>query len=744
MTTPTYTKMETWPGDHIVRFYDKEDSLYSSVTPFLRDGLDRGEGVVIIATEDHRHGFEQALASENYDVRALKERGQLLLVDAQETLAKLMSVSGLPDPELFRRVVGRLFEDASARCGGARVRAYGEMVDLLLQQGYESATFRLEELWNVLAEYHAFHLCCAYRLGNFHHARHSEPFQAICDLHSRVFPADSFEELKSPDEQHRLIADLQRRSRALEAEIAEGKEIERALRQREGELNDFLETAAEGLHWVGSDGTILWANQAGLDMLGFLREEYVGHHISEFHADHEVIDDILARLGRNERLRDCEARMRAKDGSIRHVLINSSVHWEGGRFAHSRCFTRDITQQKNLELALRAEQEHLLEANRRKDEFLAMLSHELRNPLTPILNALEIMDLRDEDESRKERDVIRRQAKHLAGLVDDLLDLSRVAGGKITLRREPMELGFVVANAIEMASPLLEDRAHTLRVSVPAKGLPLQADPIRLPQVFANLLVNAAKYTEPGGRLSITAYREDGEIITEIRDNGVGIAPDALATIFEPFVQGDRSLDRSQGGLGLGLALVRRFTELHEGSVSAHSEGKGKGSRFVVRLPALKGCEIEGTGKRAKASGAPASAARPARSERVLVVDDNADSALTFAEVIRRLGHEAEVAYEGPQAIAAARAFQPTLALVDIGLPEMDGYELARKLREVANRHPLRLVAVTGYGEEADRVKSREAGFDAHAVKPVDLKTLRDLLDGAGAPAPLWAPDRCS
>jgi len=377
------------------------------------------------------------------------------------------------------------------------------------------------------------------------------------------------------------------------------------------------------------------------------------------------------------------------------------------------------------------------EVNRRKDEFLAMLGHELRNPLNPILTALDLMDMRGDRNSRREREIIRRQAMYLAGLVEDLLDISRVTGGKIALRKEPMEAAAVVARAIEIASPLLEQRAHLLQIAVPQRGLLVYADPIRLPQVFANLLMNAAKYTERGGRIVLSARRDGEEVLLECKDNGIGIAPELLATMFEPFVQGTRSLDRAEGGMGLGLALAKSLTQLHGGVVSARSAGLGLGSSFTVRLPRLvEAPRTQRTPRPALSAESKSRAGAAGDVERVLIVDDNADCALGFAEVIRLLGHEVEVALDGPRALQRASTFRPTVALVDIGLPVMDGYEVARRLRKAAGTTPLKLVAVTGYGEEASREMSLKAGFDLHTVKPVQLDRLRSLLGSGHASVP--------
>jgi signal transduction histidine kinase len=371
--------------------------------------------------------------------------------------------------------------------------------------------------------------------------------------------------------------------------------------------------------------------------------------------------------------------------------------------------------------------------SRAKDEFLAMLGHELRNPLSPILTALHLMRMRAGDASGasgasgafgKERTIIERQVQHLVRLVDDLLDVSRITRGKVELARRPVEIGAVVVKAIEMASPLLEARKHRLGVEVAAEGLLVDGDEHRLAQVVGNLLTNAAKYTDPGGDIRISAALSDGEVVLCVKDTGMGIGADLLPKVFDSFVQGKRALDRSEGGLGLGLAIVRSIVEMHGGRVSASSEGHGKGSEMVVRLPAIL---------RAFAAPEPGSAPMAeghakARSRRVLVVDDNRDAAETLAEMLRTFGHAVHVALDGPSALAIAATFDPEVAVLDIGLPVMDGYELAGRIAREGAPRPY-LVALTGYGQESDRLRARQAGFDEHFVKPVELTRVVDLID---------------
>jgi signal transduction histidine kinase/CheY-like chemotaxis protein len=384
-----------------------------------------------------------------------------------------------------------------------------------------------------------------------------------------------------------------------------------------------------------------------------------------------------------------------------------------------------LRQGHAIEQSLQEVNGRLGEANHRKDQFLAMLAHELRNPLAPLWNALHVIWLASDRGPAVEqaRAVAERQVQHMARLVDDLLDVSRIAHGKIELRKEQIELTPVVASAVEAARPLVEARRHDLSVSLPTKPVRLEADPTRLGQILVNLLANAAKYTEPGGRIGLTAERDGDELVVRVRDNGVGIAPDMLAHVFEPFVQLERSQGRSQGGLGIGLALVRSLVELHGGSIIAASVGPGQGSEFTLRLPALPEARAERAAVVFRA-GEPSEG----RALRVLVVDDNVDAAQSLAVLLNLWGHEVCTAHDGTVALEAAQAWRPEVVLLDIGLPGMDGYEVARRLRALqCPARPL-LIALTGHAREEDRRRSQDAGFDRHLVKPVDPEILEVLL----------------
>jgi signal transduction histidine kinase len=371
---------------------------------------------------------------------------------------------------------------------------------------------------------------------------------------------------------------------------------------------------------------------------------------------------------------------------------------------------------------------HLLaleEGDRRKDEFLATLAHELRNPLAPILNSVEILRLSPGSDPvvRPLADMMRRQVSHMVRLVDDLLEISRITRGKIELRKARVELSAVLDAALETSRPAIEAAGLALQVALPASPLPIDADPTRMAQVFANLLNNAAKYTDRGGRIDVRAAREGAEVVVRVADTGIGMAPDMVGRIFDMFVQADAKGARAQGGLGIGLTLARSVVEMHGGSIAAHSAGPGRGSEFVVRVPAA------GADARTAARAERAPAAGPVDAPpRVLVVDDNHDAAESLAILLKVMGAQVEVVHDGPAAIAAVAVQRPAIVFLDIGMPQMSGYDVAREIRRGQGARAPVLVALTGWGQQKDREHSRAAGFDHHLVKPAEKEALRRLL----------------
>lgn len=883
-----------------------------------------------------------------------------------------------------------------------------------------------------------------------------------CEGDCGVLVAGS-ENLDFPSQTDRLFLSVAANQAAI---VLQQKRSEEQVRRNEQELADFFENGSVGLHWVGPDGIIMRANRAELDLLGYSPDEYIGHHIAEFHADQDVIADILQRLQAGEILHGYEARMRCKDGSIRNVLIDSSVLWDRDRFIHTRCFTHDVTDRKRAEAELRereswlagqsealeaalngapletslsillrtatgllgqdvrgafylanpegtalhhvvgmhpgyaeaidgfpigpeslscglavhtgeailtsdvmqeplwaewrwlaekfdfrgcwsipihtsakkftgtlaiywrqpreattrdvefatqvsraaaiiisrhkevedrgraqaaerkqAERLRLLwesaavlltadnpdtmlhgllskigshlgvdtyfnflvteggdalrlasyegipketartiaqldfgqavcgtvaqhrqpivathiqesadpkvqliksfgircyacnpllagdrlfgtlsfasrvrdefdpdevnfietichyatmayerlrllnelrEADQRKDEFLATLAHELRNPLAPVHNAVQVLRLKgaDQPELRWSRDVIERQVDHLTRLIDDLLDISRITRNKLELRKQRVELAEVINGAVEASRPLIEEHGHELTVDLPAAPVYLSGDVVRLAQVFLNLLNNAAKYTDRGGHIRLSAHCSGGEVIVSVKDTGVGIRSESLPRVFQMFYQVDHSLEKAGGGLGIGLSLVRRLVELHGGKVDARSEGAGKGSEFIVRLPVLD--EQQARGRSAEKNGNGISTEAPGR--RILVVDDNQDSADSLTLFLRLAGNEVDTAYDGEEAVEAAERLRPDVVLLDIGMPRLNGYDACRRIRSETWGRDMTLIALTGWGQEEDRRRTLESGFDAHLVKPVDTARLMTLL----------------
>jgi PAS domain S-box-containing protein len=481
------------------------------------------------------------------------------------------------------------------------------------------------------------------------------------------------------------------------------------------------------------DGRVASWNAGAEAIKGYRAEEILGRHFSVFYPREAVESgwpEIELATARAERRFEDEGWRVRKDGSRfwANVVI-TALHDDGGGLLGFAKITRDMTERRRVE--------SLEESGRRVSEFLAVLAHELRNPLAPIRNAVAVLRASGGDARGTEwaRDVIDRQVNYLTRLVDDLLDVSRITRGKITLRPETVPVGEIASAAVEAVRPLVEERKQELRVSVPDETVRVRGDRIRLVQILVNLLHNAAKYTPERGWIRLALERRGEEAVFTVRDSGIGMTPELLASAFEMFTQGRQSLDRSPGGLGVGLTLVHRLVELHGGSVQAASEGPGRGSEFVVRLPLAPESE-DAPAEAADRAGVPP---RPAV-RRVLVVDDSRDSADSLAALVGLWGHEARVAYSGPAALDVAAEFRPEIVLLDVGLPELSGLEVARRLRAGADLRPLTLIAITGYGRAEDRRLSTAAGFDHHLVKPVDPAVLRGLLAGHGLPAGVAGP----
>jgi two-component system CheB/CheR fusion protein len=518
----------------------------------------------------------------------------------------------------------------------------------------------------------------------------------------------------------------------LAAVVAENKQAMLELRRGEMQYRTVVEDQTELICRFLSDGTYTFVNGAYCRYFGRSQEELLGRTFWMFipEDDRAAPRRALDSITRERPIATVEHRVVERGGSVRwQQWTNRGLFDREGRLVEYQSVGRDVTDRK------RAEEEHqqlesqrrveevLRETDRRKDEFLAMLAHELRNPLAPLSFALEIIRSQEPADRRMARaqGAMSRQVRHLARLVDDLTDISRITQGKITLKQEPLDLARVTADAVDNCRTVIDEHGHELTISLPHAPVAIRGDSVRLIQIITNLLNNAAKYTRPGGRIELTLTREGSQAVLSVRDNGVGIEPEMLPQIFDLFTQGRHGSDATHGGLGIGLTLVRRLVALHEGQVEARSLGAERGSEFIVRLPAIEQVAVDGdiASPHATIDGPPL---------RVLVVDDNVDAAECLAELLATWGHTVHMAHDGPSALTAEAVFAPHAALLDLGLPQLDGLEVARRLREKRPPPSLLLVAITGLGQKDDLRRSAAAGFDHHCVKPVDGDELRSIL----------------
>ncbi len=488
------------------------------------------------------------------------------------------------------------------------------------------------------------------------------------------------------------------------------------LRGADAPYRALVEQMHEGAVTLTTQGDIIYANRAFARLVDVPLEQVIGSSIDRFvqSADQPTLATLVQAGAGTLRtgLRTSGPALLDVHVSVSHVTVDDVEHR-----------TLIVTDMSTIAKVQRESQS--------KDEFLAMLAHELRNPLAPIRTGLQVLRLLPgEEAAERTREMMDRQISHMVRLIDDLLDVSRVSRGKIELKKELIELKAVIGLAVETSLPLIEAGRHELAVHIPSEPLTVEADPTRLGQVFSNLLNNAAKYTPDGGRLEVIARRENDEVLVSVTDNGVGIPAEMLPKVFEMFSQVGRNLDRSQGGLGIGLTLVRRLTEMHGGSVSAESHGIGTGSTFSVRIPLASSQRVSAQTE----SSSEADPGGPAPDRlRVLVVDDNVDGAHMLSLLVGMHHHETAFAHNGRDALKAVAEFRPQLAFVDIGLPGLNGYEVARRVRarEKGRDGPhVILVALTGWGSDEDKARSREAGFDLHLTKPVDTHEVEALLSG--------------
>ncbi len=544
---------------------------------------------------------------------------------------------------------------------------------------------------------------------------------------------------------------------------------EESLRRSREYFNGIVEGVRDyAIFMLDPAGVVVSWNEGAKRIKGYEREEIIGKHFSKFYLDEAVRagwpQTELENASKSGRFEDEGWRVR-RDGSRfwANVVITTLYHPDGSlrgflkitrdltermrseeglRYARAelemrvnertaelgeanRALKAEIAERHQLETELRKRVAVMAEDDRRKNEFLATLAHELRNPLAPIQYAYELMNLAGSNETLRSeaQSILQRQVQHMVRLIDDLLDLSRITRNKLELRRERVELTAVIEDAVETIRPIMEARGHDLRVRLAPGPILVHADRTRLAQVFSNLLSNAAKFTERGGRIRLTSEREGDKIVVRVQDNGIGIAPAMLPRIFDMFVQADRSLERTQSGLGIGLTLVKRVAEMHGGSVDARSEGTGKGSEFLVYVPIDMAMPVQGD-----APPSEGDAQESHTSIRVLIADDNEDAVRSLAMMLRAMGHEVHTAQDGAEVLEAAAEIVPTLILMDIGMPRMNGYDAARRIREQPWGRTITLVALTGWGLEEDKRLAAEAGFDRHIVKPVESSVLRSIL----------------
>jgi PAS domain S-box-containing protein len=500
---------------------------------------------------------------------------------------------------------------------------------------------------------------------------------------------------------------------------------ERAAQRAQAHLAAIVHYSGDAIVTKNLDGIVQSWNASAEKLFGYSAEEIVGKSITILLPPERLHEEaeILARLRAGEPSERMETVRVTKDGRRLHVSLSvSPLRDQDGTIIGASKIVHDITDRKVAEEALRSREEALLQADRHKDEFLAVLSHELRNPLAPISMAARLLHAHPTHDLEEQalRDVIERQTAHLSRLLDDLLDVNRIRSGKVVLRREAMNLGDAISRAVESVAPQFVARHQDIQVDLPNEPVFINGDATRMTQVTANLLSNATKYTPPQGRISVTLVQRGSNAEMRVRDSGIGIRDEQMTRIFDMFAQLGSPLERSEGGLGVGLALARMLVTLHGGSISVTSDGPGRGSEFVVRVPAItrpaEPARVAGRGNDTKTGRF-----------KVLVADDNVDSAMMLSEALEALGHDVRAAHDGIVTVETAQAFSPDVAFLDIGMPGMNGYDVGRKLRDMFGHH-ITLVAVTGWGQEADRQRAREASFDHHLTKPVNLDTVERLL----------------
>jgi PAS domain S-box-containing protein len=602
------------PHGHAVQFYEDDAFLASVVADFVARGLAAGQPALLIATPAHRRSIGRELAGRGVDVARMRRERRLTLLDARATLRSI-TVGGRPDSRRFDAVIGGKVRRLRGGRAGTSACLYGEMVDLLLADGNAEEALRLEALWNELATREVFALLCAYRIDRFPRSEDSAAFREICASHTHVSPTEQY--LRGDEETRLLeVSALQQRARALESELGERDALERQLSHslgelalRERDLRDVLENAAEGIHLVGPDGTIHWANRSELELLGYEPHEYIGRNIADFHADQVGLAALLERLASGEEVHAHAATLRHKDGSLRHVLVNSNVRFEGGAFRNTRCFTRDITALHEASLAREAalERERIAreaaeqareealaarrlaeQANRAKSDFLAVMSHELRTPLNAIAGYAELLALGIHGPlsplQRESVERIQRSQRLLLGLVNQVLNYARIESGSVQYALEDARLDDVVHAIEAFVAPQMQTKGLAYSYESAGADVVVRVDVEKLQQVLLNLLTNAAKFTNAGGSVHLVAERRPDGVALHVIDSGIGIPPAKTESIFEPFVQADGNYTRTRDGVGLGLAISRDLARGMGGELVLTRSVEGEGTTFTLTL----------------------------------------------------------------------------------------------------------------------------------------------------------------
>jgi signal transduction histidine kinase len=718
---------------HRVEFFDHRAFPASAIVERIGDALLRGDGAIMLATNEHLSALRAGLA-DRVALDELLADGRVMFVDADavwDSLDGNMAASRLDEK------LGTLVRDVVTRCG--RVRAYGELVDVACRHGKHDSAIALERWWNGLIARLPVELDCGYSVQSFNHASTLGAFRSICEQHAAVDTASEHHvdpgRLAAELQQVTSLLDIEAQRRiALEAAYEGSRHAERGVREHlvllqriTAALADALTVEQIGEVVTDEVMTAFGATRIALEVRGqliTLRGVTTPDDSTGVAAALQQLPAMIVRLANApDELRWFAGATTVVSPVALHGTRSGTLALavdRDGVSAPQRALLDDVVCQlaTAIERARAIAEVHQLRhkaeaANAAKDRFLAMLGHELRNPLSPILMATQLMRVRAPESFPKERATIERSVSNMIRLVDDLLEVTRITRGKLELARTPVELSQVVAQALERASSAIEGRSHSLRVSIPS-GLFIEVDGARFAQALSNVLVNAAKYMRPGGIIELDAEGRGGEVMLAVVDHGVGIPAELLPHVFDLFVQGDQSADRVHGGLGVGLAIARSIIELHGGAISAASAGADAGSAFTITLPRWVAPEA-------------ARVLEPANQrQRILVVDDNQDAALLLAEALELLGHEVRVSHDGESGLELARLWSPQLAFCDLGLPGMDGFELARELQQLPVRP--RLIALTGYDHSSARAQSRAAGFDLHLIKPVGLREIQTAI----------------